>query len=111
MNSSIEESGMLLNYMELQSLQLKMVTLIGGNTRMMRWKDMEHLSLLMETDTLGNSCRVANTGMEYSDGQMEKYIKDNGHGVIEKVMHTTRFMMAQSIMVRSCMICSLEWVY
>jgi hypothetical protein len=69
---------------------------------------MEHMRKLMETDTLGNSCRMSNTGMEYSDGQMDKYIKDNGHRVKEKVMHITRLIMTQSIMVSTRMICGGE---
>jgi hypothetical protein len=32
-----------------------MVTVIGGNARMVRKKDMEHLRGLMETDTSGNT--------------------------------------------------------
>jgi hypothetical protein len=62
-------------------------TAIGGNTRIISGKDMEHLSMLMETDTWGNTCRVANTGMEYTEIQMEMYTMDNrnkkkknGHG-------------------------------
>jgi hypothetical protein len=51
------------------------------------------------------------TGMEYSDGQMEKYIKDNGHRVNKKVMHIKRLIMTQSIMVSTRMICSGEREY
>ena len=78
---------------------------------MVRWKDMEQFSKLMETDTLGNSCKVTNTGMEYSDGQAEQYIKDNIHRVKKKVMHITRMMVAQSIMVSSRIICDGEKEY
>ncbi len=39
---------------------------------------MEHSRMLVETDTLGNGVMIRNTGMEYSDGQMEKYITDSG---------------------------------
>jgi hypothetical protein len=99
---------MLVNYMALPRLHMKMVTLNGGNTRIIRWKDMEQLSLLMEEDTLGNSCRVSNTGMEYSDNKVEKYIMDNLHIITEKVMHNPRLMMAQSIMVSTRIICSGE---
>ena len=44
-------------------------------------KDMEHMSMLMETDTSGNSCRVTCTAMEYSDMQMEMYTMDNGNKI------------------------------
>ena len=54
-----------------------MATAIGGNTRIISGKDMEHLSMLMETDTWGNTCRVANTGMEYTEIQMEMHIMDS----------------------------------
>jgi hypothetical protein len=45
---------------------MKVVTLIGGNARMVTMKDMQHLSgLMMEPDTLDNSCRMTSKGMEY----------------------------------------------
>ncbi len=72
-----EESFIRINYMALPSLHLMMVALIGGNRRMVTRKDMEHMSGLVEADTSVSGCRVTSTGMEYSDGQMEMYIKDN----------------------------------
>jgi hypothetical protein len=53
------------------------VASIGGNTRMVTWKDMEHMSWLVERDISGNSCRVTCTGMEYADRQMDLYIMDS----------------------------------
>jgi hypothetical protein len=53
------------------------MAVIGENTRMARGKDMEYMILKMEGDTSGNGCRVTVTGMEYSDGQVERYIMDN----------------------------------
>jgi hypothetical protein len=53
------------------------MAVIGENTRMARGKDMEYMIMIMERDTSGNTCRVTITGMEYKDGQMERYIKDN----------------------------------
>jgi hypothetical protein len=32
----------------------------------------------MDTDTLGNSVMIYNTGMEYTDGLTEKYITESG---------------------------------
>ncbi len=84
--------------MALPRLHMTMVALIGGNTRMVREKDMEHKSGLMETDTLGSTCRVPNTGMEYTHGQVEKYIMDNGNKIKKKVMDITDGQMAMSIM-------------
>ncbi len=60
--------------MALPRLQLQVVALIGGNSRIVREKDMEHLSGLVETDTLGSTCRMSNTAMEYTHGQVEVYI-------------------------------------
>jgi hypothetical protein len=53
---------------------------------MARGKDMEYMIMMMETDTSGNTCRVTDTGMEYSDGQMEKYIMDNANSIKEMAM-------------------------
>ncbi len=101
---SKEESGIRVNYMVLPRLHLKMVTLIGGNARMVSMKDMEHLSLLMERDTLGSGCRVTCTGMEYTDGKMELYIKDNTNKVKVKVMHIAGGQVVKSIMDSTRMI-------
>ena len=98
MVKSKEENGIRINYMVLPRLHIMMVALIGGNTRMVKRKDMEHMSGLMETDTLGNSCRVSSTGVEYSDGQVDLYIKDNGNKIKEKVMHIAGGQVGKSIM-------------
>ena len=71
-------------------------------------KDMEHLSGLMETDTLGSGCRMTSTGMEYTDGQMDLYIKDNTNKVIEKVVHIKGWQVATSIMDSGRMIICTE---
>ncbi len=63
--------------MDAQRLKIQMAEGIGGNSRMIRGKDMEHLSCLMETDTWGNTCRMTNTGMESSEFQVEVYTMDN----------------------------------
>ena len=72
---------------------------------------MEQKSGLMDTDTLGSTCRMSNTAMEYSHGQMEVYIKDNGNKIREKVMHITGGQMAMSIMDSKKMIRSTEMEY
>ena len=51
----IMENDILINYMGAERWNSHMVTVIGGNTRMVKGKDMEHMRGLMETDTSGNS--------------------------------------------------------
>jgi hypothetical protein len=48
------ENGILITDMGAESWKRQMVTVIGGNSRMVTWKDMEHMRGLMETDTSGN---------------------------------------------------------
>ena len=103
-----EESFIRINYMALPRLHLQVVTLIGGNTRMVTRKVMEHVSGLVERDTLDSGCRVTNTGMEYSDGQVELYIRDNSNKIILKVMHNAGGQVAESIMDSTRMIRSTE---
>jgi hypothetical protein len=67
----------------------QMEAVIGENTNMTRDKDMEHSSMVVEADTLGNRRRMSNTAMEYTDGQMEEYTMDNGNKVNRMVMDTT----------------------
>ncbi len=94
--------------MALLRLHLQMATLIGGNARITSEKDMEHLSGLMEGDILGSTCRVLNMALEYSDGQVEVYIKDNSNKIKEKVMHIRGVQMAMSIMDSTRMIRGME---
>ena len=83
------ENGTRINYINASRFTTQVATVIGGNTRLNRKKDMEHLRALMETDTSGNGCRNFLTAMEYSDGQMEVYIMDNRNKIREMVMDTT----------------------
>ena len=71
------ENGSIINYINAPRFTNQVATVIGGNGRMARRKDMEQRSGLVETDTSGNGCRVTCTGMEYSDGLMEEYTMDN----------------------------------
>jgi hypothetical protein len=48
------ENGILITYMDAQRWNTQ-VEVIGGNTRIIRGKDMEHKRWLMDTDTSGNS--------------------------------------------------------
>jgi hypothetical protein len=80
------QSGTTINYMAAARFTIQVATVIGGNSRMARRKDMEQVRLLMETNTSGNSCRVSNTGMEYTDGQMEMYTMDNGNKIRKMAM-------------------------
>ena len=70
-----------------------MVTVIGGNSRMARRKDMEHLSGLVERDTSGSGCRVTCMGMEYADPQMELSIMDSGNRISRMVTDIIRVLM------------------
>ena len=45
----------------------QMVRVIGGNPRSIRKKDMVLSSILMVRDTWGNSCRVKDMVMKYTD--------------------------------------------
>jgi hypothetical protein len=49
------ENGILINYMDAERGKEQVVAVIGGNTRMVTKKDMEHSRGLMETDTSGNT--------------------------------------------------------
>jgi hypothetical protein len=82
-----------MNYMDLESVNMIMAV-IGENTRMTRGKDMEYMILMMETDTSGNACSMANTGMEYTDGQVDQYIMDNGKRIIKMAMDITEMQKA-----------------
>ena len=94
----ILQNNIKINYMAVERWNLQMVTGIGGNSRMARRKDMEHLRQLMETDSSGSKCRVSDTGMEYTDGQMEEYIMDNTKRIKRMVTDIREKLMAQNTM-------------
>jgi acylphosphatase len=72
--------------MGLPSVHIQLVTVIGGNIRIITGKDMDHFTGQVETDSRGNSSRVSGTGMEYADGQVEQYIMGDSNRVIAMVM-------------------------
>jgi hypothetical protein len=81
-----------------------MATVIGGDSRMATRKDMEQMSILVEADTSGNTCRVSYTGMEYTDGQMEVYTMDNLNKIRKMAMDTGGGQVATNTMVSTKMI-------
>jgi hypothetical protein len=83
---SKQENGIWINYMGLPSVHIQMVRVIGGIIRIIKRKDMDHITGLMEGDTRGNTSRVTVTGMEYTDGQVEQYIMGNGNRIRKMVM-------------------------
>jgi hypothetical protein len=52
---NIMQNGILINVMDAERGNSQVVTVIGGNSRMVRRKDMEQERGLMETDTSGNT--------------------------------------------------------
>jgi hypothetical protein len=72
----ILQNIILINVMAVERWNLQLVAVIGGNSRIIRMKDMEYKSGLVETDTSGSGCRVTCKGMEYTDGMMEEYIME-----------------------------------
>jgi hypothetical protein len=101
---STQENIILINYMDAQRLNIQVVTVIGGNIRIMRGKDMERMSLLMEANTLGNSSRITDKGTEYTDGQMEEWIKENTNRMNKMVMAIIGMKMAMNITENSRMV-------
>jgi hypothetical protein len=49
------ENGILINRMDVLRWKTKMVQVIGGNKRVLKKKDMEHMRGLMDSDTLVNT--------------------------------------------------------
>jgi hypothetical protein len=91
-----QENGIWVIYMGLPSVHILVVTVIGGNIRIITRKDMDHFTALMEGDTRGNTSRVTVTGMEYTDGQMEEYIMGNKNRIRLMVMATLGFHLAMN---------------
>ncbi len=74
-----------------------MVTVTGGNSRMVREKDMQQLRVLMETDTLGNTVMIRNTGMEYTDGLIHVYITESSKRIREMGKDITGIQVVRNI--------------
>jgi hypothetical protein len=82
--------------MGLPSVHIQVVTVIGGNIRIITGKDMDHFTGLVDRDTRGNTSRWRVTGMEYADGQMELYIMGNGNREKVIVMDIIGFHLAMN---------------
>ena len=65
--------------MEPAILQTNKITFIMGSSRTIREMLMEYSSMLMERHTWGNTCKEADTAMEYSNGRVAQRAKDNGN--------------------------------
>jgi hypothetical protein len=74
-----------------------MVTVGGGNSRMVTGKDMEHGRVLVEAYTSGNTVMISVTGMEYTDGLMEEYITDSSKRVTKMVKDIRSGQVAMNI--------------
>jgi hypothetical protein len=98
----------LINCMAAASLNGQMVTVIGGITRSIRKKDMVHCCMMMVKETWGNSCRIKDMVMEYTDTQMDMYIMDNTKSVTEMAMATIDSLAEQNIMDSTRMISVME---
>ena len=72
--------------MGLPNVHFQMVTVIGEEIKIIKEKDMDNISGLMERVTKGNTSRVTNVDMEYTDGQAEHYIMGNSNRIIYMVM-------------------------
>ncbi len=48
------ENGILINYMAAERWNKQVVTVCGGNSKIVNWKDMEQSRVVLETDTSGN---------------------------------------------------------
>jgi hypothetical protein len=81
-----QENGIWVIYMGLQSVHFQVVTVIGGNIRIITGKDMDQVNGLMDRDTRVNSSRRRVTGMEYADTQVEQYIMGNTNRKRKMVM-------------------------
>ena len=95
---------MLMNYMDAQRFDIQVAKVIGGNTRITREKDMEYMSLVMERDTSGNSCRISYTDMEYTDITMEMYTMDNENKIRKMAMDTRSGQVVRNTMVSTKMV-------
>jgi hypothetical protein len=93
-----------INYMDAQSFNIHRDTVIGGNSRIIRHKDMEYLTGLMERDTSGNGCRISNTAMEYTDITVEEYNMDNENKIRKMAMDTSGGQVATNTMDSTKMI-------
>ncbi len=85
-----------------------MVAVTGGNTRIVTGKDMQHTRVLRETDTSGNTVMTRNTGMEYTDGQVEDYITESGKRVTEMVKDIKGGQMEMNIGENGRITCNRE---
>jgi hypothetical protein len=73
------------------------VAVLGGNARMVTWKDMEQRSGLVAADTSGNGRMITSTGMEYTDIQVEMYITDSGNRIRKMAKDITGGQMVKNI--------------
>jgi hypothetical protein len=75
------EKCILINSMDATKLNSQVEIVIGENTKIIKGKDMELMSGLMEKYSSGNTWMIANMGMEYTDMLQGLYIKESGNRI------------------------------
>jgi hypothetical protein len=94
----ILQNIILINYMDARSWNTQMVTVIGGDARMVRKKDMEDIKRwAMETDSSGNTWMMSSKGMEYTDGLMEECITESTNRIMKMAKDITGWKMVMNI--------------
>ncbi len=104
----IMENGILINEVASKRWKIKMATFGGGNSRMIKGKDMEHSTVEMEINSSGNIFMTSFTAMEYTDGLMDQSIMENTNLVKEMVKDITDGQMVKNIGENRRMICNWE---
>ena len=90
------------------SVHIQMATVIGGSGRIKNRKDMGNTCGLMEGDTRGNSRRGRVTGMEYTHGQKEQCIMENGNRPTVMVMAVSGIQMVMNTTESGRIISNME---
>jgi hypothetical protein len=83
------EKYILINSMDATKLNSQVEIIIGENTKIIKRKDMQLLSGLMEKDSSDNTWMIAYTDMEYTDGLMEQFIKESINRIRKMGKHIT----------------------
>jgi hypothetical protein len=91
--------------MALASVNIQVVTVIGGKSRITRIKDMDYGPGLMDRDTWGKRSKMMMImSMEYADGLMDRYIMANTNKARKMVMVFSGFHLAMNTTDSSRMI-------
>ncbi len=97
--------------MALPRSSIKTIRFTRVSIRIIKGRDLERISLLIDRNTVGNTNVIRGTAMGHTNGKMARYIKGSGKRIKGRDTDTTDTQMGKNITEGSRIIRNVELVF